>query len=95
MLVTISGLIGRAPQSLPATAEGLPVVEAALGVVNSDGKDWYAIQFTGEALQYAQQIRKGDTLAVTGELTFAPSSNGFKPVVAVSDLQLCDLPVAY
>jgi hypothetical protein len=99
MLVMISGCIGRAPQSLPNNADGLPVVEAALGVASSDGKDWYAIQFIGEAWvrsslddaqASAQQVQKNCTIAVTGELTFEPSvsGNGFKPVVAVSDLQL-------
>ncbi len=39
MLVNISGCIGRAPQSLPNNVDSLPVVEAALGVTNSDGKD--------------------------------------------------------
>ena len=38
----------------------------------------------------AQTIRKGDTIAVTGELTFEPLPDGstapFKPVVTVSDL---------
>jgi hypothetical protein len=32
MLVNISGCIGRAPQSLPQTTDGLPVIEAALAV---------------------------------------------------------------
>ena len=91
MLVNISGCIGRAPQPLPDNADGLPVVEAALGVTNSDGKDWYAIQFIGDAwVRSAQQVQKNSTIAVAGELTFEPSvsGNGFKPIVAVSDLQL-------
>ena len=98
MLVTISGLVGRAPQSLPDTADGTPVVEAALAVRTSDGKDWFALQFAGTALiEAVRPLRKGDTIAVTGELSFEPLPDGVaasKPVVAVSDLQLCDVPIA-
>jgi hypothetical protein len=91
MLVNISGCIGRAPQPFPDRADGLPVVEAALAVANSDGKDWYALQFIGDAwVRSAQHVQKNCTIAVTGELTFEPlpDTDGFKPVVAVSDLQL-------
>jgi hypothetical protein len=91
MIVAISGRIGRAPQPLPDRADGLPVVEAALAVAYSDGKDWYAIQFFGDAwVRSAQQVQKNSTIAVAGELTFEPlpDTDGFKPVVAVSDLQL-------
>ncbi|WP_373539735.1 single-stranded DNA-binding protein [Chamaesiphon sp.] len=100
MQVMISGSIGRALQSLPQTTDGLPVLEAALAVPTSDGKDWFAIQFVGtDLVDAAQIIRKGDTIAVTGELTFEQLPDGaftpFKPVVAVSDLQLCDSPIAY
>ncbi len=100
MQVMISGLVGRAAQSLPQTTDGLPVVETALAVKTADGKDWFAIQFVGTNLvDAAQVIRKGDTIAVTGELTFEPSGNGSKvnskPIVAVSDLELCDSPIAY
>jgi hypothetical protein len=93
MQVTISGSIGRAPQSLPQTTDGLPVIEAALAVPTGDGKDWFALQFVGaDLVDAAQVIRKGNTLAVTGDLTFEPLPDGSvascKPVVAVSDLQL-------
>jgi single-stranded DNA-binding protein len=71
MQVTISGSIGRAPQTLPQTIDGLPVLEAALAVPTVDGKDWFAIQFVGSDLvNVAQVIRKGDTIAIAGELTF-------------------------
>jgi single-stranded DNA-binding protein len=75
----------------------LPVVEAALGVVNSDGKDWYALQFAGALIEAAHSIRKGDTIAVTGELTFEPHADGVgsKPIVTISDLQSCDAPIPY
>lgn len=100
MLVTISGSIGRALQPLP-TADGTPpILEAALAVESSGSKDWFALTFADAALvRVAQSLRKDDTIAVTGELTFAPLPDGsalpFKPVVTVSDLQLCHLPVAY
>jgi hypothetical protein len=99
MLVMISGLVGRAPQFLPDTADGAPVVEAALAVKTSDGKDWFALQFSGtELVEAVRPVRKGDTIAVTGELSFEPLPSGVaasKPVVAVSDLQLCHAPIAY
>jgi single-stranded DNA-binding protein len=100
MQVTISGSIGRAPQSLPQTTDGLPVLEAALAVPTGDGKNWFAIQFVGtDLVEAAQVIRKGDTIAIAGYLTFEPLPDGavtpFKPVVAVSDLQSCDSPIAY
>lgn len=99
MQVTISGSIGRAPQSLPQTTDGLPILEAALAVLTAEGKDWFALQFADAALiRSVQQVRKGDALAVTGELWFEPiasATDRFKPVVSVSDLQLCELPVAY
>jgi single-stranded DNA-binding protein len=99
MLVTISGSIGRALQSLPQTPDGLTVLEAALAVPTAEGKDWFALQFADPTLiRSVQQVRKGDTLAVTGELKFEPiasATDRFKPVVSVSDLQLCELPVAY
>jgi single-stranded DNA-binding protein len=93
MQVTISGSIGRAPQSLPQTTDGLPVIEAAIAVKTGDGKDWFALQFVGaDLVDVAQAIHKGNTIAVTGELTFEPlpddSIASFKPVVSVSDLQL-------
>jgi single-stranded DNA-binding protein len=93
MQVTISGSIGRAPQPLPQTTDGLPVIEAALAVKTGDGKDWFAIQFVGtDLVDVAQAILKGNTIAVTGELTFEPLPDGsiasFKPVVAVSDFQV-------
>ena len=96
MLVNISGLVGRAPKCLPDDSSSL---EAALAVTTSDGKDWFAVKFSNALVNAAQTIRKGDTIAVTGELTFEPLPDGstapFKPVVAVSDLQVCDLAVAY
>jgi hypothetical protein len=99
MLVTISGLVGRAPQSLPDNVDGVPVVEAVLAVRTSDGKDWFALQFSGtELVEAVQPVRKGDTIAVSGELSFEPLPDGVatsKPVVAVSDLQLCHAPIAY
>jgi single-stranded DNA-binding protein len=100
MQVTISGSIGRAPQPLPQTTDGLPVIEAAIAVKTDDGKDWFAIQFVGtDLVEAAQVIRKGDTIAIAGYLTFEPLPDGsvttFKPVVAVSDLQSCDSPTAY
>jgi single-stranded DNA-binding protein len=100
VLITISGSIGRAPQPLPQTTDGLPVLEVALAVPTGDGKDWFAIQFVGtDLVDAAQIIRKGDTIAIAGELTFEPLPDDavtpFKPVVAVSDLQLCDAPIAY
>jgi single-stranded DNA-binding protein len=93
MQVTISGSIGRAPQPLPQTTDGLPVIEAAIAVKTGDGKDWFALQFVGiDLVDVAQAIRKGNTIAVTGELTFEPLPDGsiasFKPVVSVSDLQV-------
>jgi single-stranded DNA-binding protein len=97
--VMISGSIGRAPQSLPPTPDGLPVLEVALAVPTAEGKDWFALQFADAALiRSVQQVRKGDTLAVTGELKFEPIASApdrFKPVVSVADLQLCDSPIAY
>jgi hypothetical protein len=100
MQVMISGSIGRAPQPLPQTTDGLPVLEAALAVPTADGKDWFAIQFVGtDLVDAAHVIRKGDTIAIAGYLTFEPLPDGavapFKPVVAVSDLQSCDSPIAY
>jgi single-stranded DNA-binding protein len=100
MQVMLSGSIGRAPQALLQTTDGLPVLEAALAVPTDVGKDWFAIQFVGtDLVDAAQVICKGDTIAVTGYLTFEPLPDGavtpFKPVVAVSDLQLCDAPIAY
>jgi hypothetical protein len=101
MLVTISGLVGRAPQSLPhQTTDSLPVIEAALGVPIGDGKDWFAAQFVGaDLVEDAQVIRKGNTLVVTGDLTFEPLSDGLtvpsKPVVAVSGLQVSEFAVAH
>lgn len=96
MLVNISGLVGRAPKCLPDDSS---ILEAALAVTTSDGKDWFAVRFSNAFVDAAQTIRKGDTIAVTGELTFEPLSDGstvpFKPVVAVSDLQVCDLAVSY
>jgi hypothetical protein len=96
MLVTISGLVGRAPQCL---SDDRSILEAALAVPTSDGKDWFALRFTNASVEAAQAIRRGDTIAVTGVFTFEPLPDGsvapFKPVVAVLDLQLCDLPVAY
>jgi single-stranded DNA-binding protein len=93
MEVTISGSIGRAPQSLPQTPDGLPVLEAALAVPTAEGKDWFAIQFVGtDLVDVAQVICKGDTIAIAGELTFEPLPDGSvapsKPVVAVTDLQM-------
>jgi hypothetical protein len=100
MLVTISGLVGRAPQSLPQTTDGLPVIEAALGVPIGDGKDWFAAQFVGaDLVEDAQVIRKGNTLVVTSDLTFEPLSDGStvpsKPVVAVSGFQVSEFAVAH
>ncbi|PSB47463.1 single-stranded DNA-binding protein [Chamaesiphon polymorphus] len=96
MLVTISGLVGRAPQCLFGDRA---MLEAALAVPTGDGKDWFAVRFSNAFVDAAQVIRKGDTISVTGELTFEPMPDGsialFKPVVAVSDLQLCDAPIAY
>ncbi len=96
MQVTISGLVGRAPQCL---SDDRSILEAALSVPTSDGKDWFAVRFSNALVEAAQGIRKGDTLAVTGDLTFEPLPDGaaapFKPVVAVSDLQSCDSPIAY
>ncbi len=99
MLVTISGLIGRALQPLPSADGTPPIFEAALAVESSGSKNWFALTFADAALvRVAQSVRQGDTIAVTGELTFAPMPDGahrpFKPVVTVSDLQLCHLPVA-
>lgn len=93
MQVNISGLVGRAAQHLPQTADGLPVVETALAVKTNDGKDWFALQFVGtDLVEAAQAIRKGNTIAVTGNLTFDPLPDGsvasHKPVVTVSDLEL-------
>jgi hypothetical protein len=93
MFVMLSGLVGRATQSLPQTADGLPLLEAALAVQTSDGKDWFALQFAGTILvDAARNIRKGNTISVTGELTFEPLPDGavvpYKPVVAVSDLEV-------
>jgi hypothetical protein len=96
VLVTISGLVGRAPKCLP---DDRSILEAALAVPTSDGKDWFAIRFSNDSIEAAQAIRKGDTIAVIGYLTFELLPDGavtpFKPVVAVSDLQLCDSPIAY
>lgn len=96
MQVTISGSIGRAPKCL---SDDRSILEAALAVPTSDGKDWFAVRFNNTSVEAAQAIRKGDTIAITGELTFEPLADGsvapFKPVVAVSDLQLCDSPIAY
>ena len=87
MQVTISGLVGRAPKCLPDDSSSL---EAALAVPTSDGKDWFALRFSDAFVDAAQTIRKGDTISVTGELTFEPlpdsSTAPFKPVVTVSDL---------
>ncbi len=96
MQVNISGLVGRAPKCLPDDSS---ILEAALAVTTSDGKDWFAVRFSDAFIDAAQTIRKGDTISVTGELTFEPlpddSTAPSKPVVAVSDLQVCDLAVAY
>ena len=87
MQVNISGLVGRAPKCLPDDSS---ILEAALAVTTSDGKDWFAVRFSDAFVNAAQTIRKGDTISVTGELTFEPLPDGstalFKPVVAVSDL---------
>jgi single-stranded DNA-binding protein len=95
MFVAISGLIGRAPQSLN-TPSGAPVVEAALAVTTSERKDWYALQFSDALIEASYSVRKGDTISVTGELTFEPlADGGSKPVITVSDLQLCNAPIPY
>jgi hypothetical protein len=87
MQVNISGLVGRAPKCLPDDSSSL---EAALAVLTNDGKDWFAVRFSDAFIEAAQTIRKGDTIAVTGELTFEPLPDSstvlFKPVVTVSDL---------
>lgn len=100
MIVTISGRIGRALQPLPTADGASPILEAALAVESSGSKDWFALTFADAALvRVAQSVRTGDTIAVTGELAFAPMPDGadkpFKPVVTVCDLQLCHLPVAF
>ncbi len=96
MQVTISGSIGRAPQCL---SDDRSILEAALAVPTGDGKDWFAVRFSNALVEAAQVIRKGDTIAIAGELTFEPLPDGSiapsKPVVAVSDLQSCDSPIAY
>ena len=73
MQVNISGLVGRAPKCLPDDSSSL---EAALAVPTSDGKDWFAVRFSNALVNAAQTIRKGDTIAVTGELTFEPLPDG-------------------
>jgi hypothetical protein len=93
MQVTISGLVGRVAQSLPQTTDGLPVVEIAIVVPTSDGKDWFALQFVGiDLVNAAQAVRKDTTIRVTGDPIFEPLPDGsgalFKPVVNVLGLEV-------